>query len=180
MKPTRIFIMMLLSIITILAQTFADDYTQWELPEGAKLRLGKGEIPTNMLNQFPPYIFSPDSNQFAVMSSIGIWLYDVKTGKEIALYPMELDHIRWRLTFKPNSNILVCGDKNGEIHFWDVNTKKPIKKYTGHAYSITCISFNSDGSVLASGSGDETVRLWDTNTGHYKTINVGDRPDTLM
>ena len=181
MKKIHIFILTLLFInIIFFSATFADDYTRWELPEGAKLRLGKGEIPANMLNQFPPYIFSPDSTQLAVISSIGIWLYDVQTGKELALYPMELDSARWRLVFKPNSTILVCGDKNGEIHFWDVNTKKPIKKFTGHAYSITCISFNSDGSVLASGSGDETVRLWDTNTGHYKTINVGDRPDTVL
>ncbi|MDE0634261.1 MAG: hypothetical protein OXI43_00210 [Candidatus Poribacteria bacterium] len=180
MRPTRVFIITFLLIMIFLSPTFAQDYTRWELPEGAKFRLGKGEIPTNLLNQFPPYIFSPDSTQLAVMSSIGIWLYDVKTGKELALYPMELDKVRWRLAFKPNSSILVCGDKNGEIHFWDVTTRKPINKYIGHAYSITCISFNSDGNVLASGSGDETVRLWDTNTGHYKTINVGDRPDTLL
>lgn len=180
MRPILVFILILLLTMTFLSSTFADDYTRWELPEGAKFRLGKGEIPTNMLNQFPPYVFSPDSTQLAVMSSIGIWLYDVKTGKELALYPVELDHVRWRLAFKPNSNILVCGDRNGVIHFWDILAKKAIKKYTGHAYRITCISFNSDGSVLASGSGDETVRLWNTDTGHYKVINVGDRPDTLL
>ncbi len=108
------------------------------------------------------------------------WLYDVQTAKELALFPMELDRVRWRLAFKPTSNILVCGDKNGIIHFWDILSKKLIKKYTGHAYNITCIGFNADGSVLASGSGDETVRLWNTNTDHYKTINVGYRPDMLL
>ena len=114
------------------------------------------------------------------MSLIGIWIYDVETGKELALLPMKLDPVRWRLAFKPKSTILVCGDINGAIHFWDIKTRKLIKKYTGHEYRITCISFNSEGTLLASGSGDETVRLWDTNTGQYNTINVGNRPDTVL
>ena len=180
MRLIRVLITILLLVLTFLSFSYPDDYTRWELPEGAKLRLGKGNIPTNMLNQFPPYIFSPDSTKLVVMSLIGIWLYDVKTGKEIALYPMELDRVRWRLNFKPNSNILVCGDRNGIVHFWDIIANKPIKKYTSHTNSITCTSFNSDGSMLATGSGDETIRLWDTKAGNYQTINVGDRPDTLL
>ncbi len=74
MRPTRVFMTTLLFTITLFSTTFAQNYTQWELPEGATLRLGKGRIHTNRLNQFPPYIFSPDSTQLAVMSSIGIWL----------------------------------------------------------------------------------------------------------
>ena len=174
-------IMILLLINTIsLSSVFSEDYTRWELPEGAKLRLGKGKIPTNRLNQFPPYIISPDSTKLAVMSSLGIWLYDVQTGKELALLPIALDHISWRLAFMPNSNILASGDKKGDIHFWNIISRKHIKIITGHAHAITGICFNSDGSVLVSGSGDETIRLWNTNTGHYKTINVGYRPDKVL
>ncbi|OMJ12399.1 Notchless protein-like protein, partial [Smittium culicis] len=35
---------------------------------------------------------------------------------------------------------------------------------TGHAESILSVSFSPDGTQLASGSGDTTVRIWDLNT----------------
>ena len=34
----------------------------------------------------------------------------------------------------------------------------------GHAEAILSTSFSADGSLLATGSGDHTVRLWDSNT----------------
>ena len=35
----------------------------------------------------------------------------------------------------------------------------------GHMGWITCASFSSDGKRIVSGSGDETIRLWDAETG---------------
>ena len=48
------------------------------LPEHAKARLGKGHI-QHML-------YSPDGNTLAVVTSIGIWLYDTKTYQETHTY----------------------------------------------------------------------------------------------
>ena len=47
------------------SNTFAQDYTQWSLPEGATARLGKGSI-----NEIQ---YSPDGTRLAIASSIGIW-----------------------------------------------------------------------------------------------------------
>ncbi|MYB00940.1 sigma-70 family RNA polymerase sigma factor, partial [Candidatus Poribacteria bacterium] len=57
------------------ADELVDDYTKWQLPKDAKARFGKGGINTLQ--------FSPDGTQIAVGSNIGVWLYDVETGKEI-------------------------------------------------------------------------------------------------
>ena len=73
MKKTLLFIFLILLIVSIvyLPICFARDYTTWGLPEGAKVRLGKGRIRDIQ--------FNPDSSQIAVASSIGIWFYDAKT-----------------------------------------------------------------------------------------------------
>ena len=35
----------------------------------------------------------------------------------------------------------------------------------GHSDSVQSVAFSSDGLLLASGSGDNTVRVWDTSNG---------------
>ena len=39
---------------------------------------------------------------------------------------------------------------------------------TGHSDAITCVAFSPDAKTLASGSRDQTIRLWDTATGALK------------
>ena len=75
-----IFPMILIMLFMILAWTpdvFTQDYTQWGLPEGAKARLGKGDISEIQ--------YSPDGRRLAVASSIGIWIYNAQTGQELDL-----------------------------------------------------------------------------------------------
>ena len=67
-----------LFFVLLVSYTFAQDYTQWGLPEGAKARLGKGNITGNIA-------YSPDGTRLAVASSIGIWLYDTGSYQEVAL-----------------------------------------------------------------------------------------------
>ena len=78
MKKMTLFTFTLLILFTLFSlNAFAQDYTQFSLPEGAKARLGKGTI-----NEIQ---YSPDGTRLAVASSIGIWLYDTATHQEVAL-----------------------------------------------------------------------------------------------
>ena len=62
MKLTRFSILAIFLVSTVsLPNAFAQDYTQWHLPEGMKARLGKGTITGNVQ-------YSPDGALLAVGS----------------------------------------------------------------------------------------------------------------
>ncbi|MCE2451113.1 MAG: PD40 domain-containing protein, partial [Candidatus Latescibacteria bacterium] len=78
--------------------TFAQDYAQWSLPEGAKMRLGKGRLSGNIA-------YSPDGTRLAVASSIGIWLYDTATHQEVALLTGH-NLWGWSVAFSPDGQTI--------------------------------------------------------------------------
>src|SRR5262249_16454024 len=48
------------------------------------------------------------------------------------------------------------------ILLWDVATGTEVARLQGHRNYVFSLAFSPDGTTLASGSGDFTVRLWDT------------------
>ena len=151
--------------------TFAENYTQFSLPEGAKARLGKGTIREIQ--------YSPDGTRLAVASSIGIWLYDTTTlqvensrNGEVALLT---GHTGWVLSvaFSPDGNTLASGSHDNTVRLWDARTGTLRHTLTGHTESVLSVAFSPDGNTLASGSHDNIVRLWDAVTGEHKRTLTG-------
>ena len=59
---------------------------------------------------------------------------------------------------------------------WDVATRTEIATLEGHTSTVESVSFSPDGIVLASGSQDATVRLWNVTTGrNIATLGGGGR-----
>ena len=116
------------------------DWTQWALPKNAKARLGKGGI--NVLQ------FSPDGTQLAVGSSIGVWLYDVETGKEISMFPGMCQS----LAFSPDGRFLAHGGEQylGEaLQLWEVATRQKMA-LPALQFSASVLQFSEDGKTLIS------------------------------
>ncbi len=154
------------------AQTDAtlEDYAKWELPKEAKARLGKGGI--NVLQ------FSPDGTQIAVGSNIGVWLYDVETGKEISLFAGMCQ----ALAFSPDGRYLANGGgryTTDEIQVWDTTTGHKVPLVDAPT-SAAALQFSSDSKRLISLSSlhlQKTISRLNIETGKVDvtTLKAGNR-----
>lgn len=53
----------------------------------------------------------------------------------------------------------------GKFSQREVETGLILQTLSGHGDRVLCVSYHPDGQLLASGSADETVRVWDLTTG---------------
>ena len=160
MKPTLFSIFLTLLIVSMLypPSSFAQDYTQWGLPEGAKARIGKGRISDMQ--------YSPDGTILAVAGSVGVWLYDAETFQELALLRKGEDSVR-NISFSPDSTTLMSGNLDNVI-LWDVAARVP--KGTFEDMHASNIVLSPDGLSLAS-EDYEGIHLWNTKTWERKKNN---------
>ncbi len=153
-------------------------WTQWELPKEAKARLGKGEV--NAIK------FTPNGTQLAIGTSIGVWLYDANTGTETALLSQNSSVDRKQsgrsyinaLAFSTDGSTLACGDLDGKIDLWDLETKSLKSTFEGPERVVRTLMFTENNTKLASTLGwsgtrwgqDGTTRLWNLADGTSQSI----------
>ncbi len=167
MKKRTIFgTLILLTAVLIAQDSLAQDYNRWNLPQGARMRLGKG----NVLD----LAWSPDRTRLAAGGTAGIWLYDAHTGAEISLITGHSFRVN-AVAFSPDGLTLASGSQDDTVRLWDVATGEEKSILTGHRYDVEAVAFSHDGTLLASGSRDGTVRVWDVATGQEKSTLVNEK-----
>jgi hypothetical protein len=94
-------------------------------------------------------------------------------GQPVRILTGHTDEV-FSVAFSPDGRLLAsgsCGQGNiiictqGEIRLWDVATGSLVRSLTGHTSWINSVAFSPDGRLLASGSADSTIRLWEVATG---------------
>ena len=122
-----------------------------------------------------PIVFSPCGTLIA--GGLGTWVADGLTN-EIRLWDTATLETRmvilpfhgcirpWALTFSPCGHYLVSGawwrsglDK-APIQLWKVATGEHIHTFWGHASDVQDLAFSPDSTLLASGSFDGSILLW--------------------
>ena len=133
------------------------DLHTWNLPEGALARIGKGRLGygDRVVD------FSPDGQLFAVGTGLGIWIYEVSTSRELALF--RTGNIT-AIAFSPDGSLLASGgpQSNPAITIWDIATGEIVKTLGGEEGTVA-LAFSPDGTLLASGS-NYGIDFWEWET----------------
>jgi WD40 repeat protein len=147
----------------------------WDVMSGEKIRtLGGG------LHVF----FSPDGKILASDSRDGLKLWDVESGNELATVPVSLGGRAVSAVgtvFSPNGRILATAEGDDRFSdkpftkLWDMKSLKEIRALQGHAQIvwIRSVSFSPDGKILATGSDDGIIRLWDIESAKQRVMVKG-------
>ncbi len=171
MKKTVFFnILLLLTIGTFLSISFAQDYTKWQLPEGATARLGKGRI--------NDITFSPDGSQFAVATTIGIWVYSADSGKELSLLTGHEVEVM-SAVFSSGGQTLVSVDSSGESRRWNAATGEQLSILTVPNDLVKKVVLSADSAKLVTVNLDSKFRIWNLNKIEDNPILVDDTEQSV-
>ena len=118
--------------------------------------------------------FAPDGQTLASGSEDKtIKLWDARSGALLRTLEGHTNYV-YSVAFAPDGKTLASGSLDRTIKLWDarsgelllsIDARGPNHKRKGHTDWVSSVAFAPDGNTLASGSGDYTIKLWDTRSG---------------
>ncbi|KAF2764335.1 WD40 repeat-like protein [Teratosphaeria nubilosa] len=106
-------------------------------------------------------------------STVKVW--DINTGRELRTLTGHTSGIRC-LQFDDNK--LMTGSLDHTLKLWNWKTGECLRTFNAHTGGIISLHFTADGRYVASGSMDNTIRVWDSLTkqtwqmrGHTDWVN---------
>ena len=152
----------------------------WEVSSGKNTQTLRGGLQN--------LTFSPDGKLLVAPRARLLWDLQAKKERPLAFLG-DTGVNRPVAAFGPKGQLLIANwDINLAPQGWqldsltfslyDPETGKPITTFRGHTKGISSLAFSPDRKLLASNSGDGTVRLWDVVTGK-NIATFGDIPCTV-
>jgi WD40 repeat protein len=116
--------------------------------------------PTIPVDTFVSMAISRSGHRIAVGTSGGGFVYDGTTGERLGTIPGSAPSV-----FITVADQLFTASLGGELTQYDLGTLKPIRTFAGSRGFIQRALGTADGTIVATDSGDRSVRLYDVATG---------------
>ncbi|MCS6812476.1 MAG: NB-ARC domain-containing protein [Cyanobacteria bacterium] len=156
----------------------------WDVASGKCLRTMQGHM-----RRVWSFALSHDHQTLATGSDDRkVRLWDVATGQCLGTLTGHTDWV-WAVAFGFNDRLLASGSDDNTIRLWDVSTGQCLQTLRGHSDRIHTVAFRPvlepaaqvDADIawgwqpylLASGSSDQTIRLWNFMTGECLNVLQG-------
>jgi U3 small nucleolar RNA-associated protein 7 len=100
---------------------------------------------------------------------------DVSIGKIVAQYKSRAGPVPNILTTNQANAVTMCGHSNGTVTMWAPSVKDPLATMLCHGSPLSAIGVDTVGRLMATGSYDGTLRLWDLRNNYVPltTCKVG-------
>jgi WD40 repeat protein len=114
--------------------------------------------------------FHPDGNHLASVDAgrktAALKVWDLKTGQQVFDGPGDAEHnigTAYGVAFSADGRHVATGS-DGAVNVWDWKDRRQLHALPGHAKRAISVAFSRDGKLLASGSFQGSLKLWDAQT----------------
>ena len=116
---------------------------------------------------------SPDTKRIISTDGNDICVWDTSSGKKLMTLSGHERGI-WSVAYSPDGTRIVSGSLDKTVRIWDANTGAELMTLRGHGDSplmadfispVASVAFSPNGTLIASGSYDYTVKIWNAKTG---------------
>jgi WD40 repeat protein len=127
----------------------------WEkVPRGEEVPVGEWTVNFNDL------CFSPDTKYIYVGGNVGVFCFEVSTGKILSQWPIRGQCMS--VDVSPNGRLVAGGVEGSEIvYLFDARSGRLLRKVRTGQYSVYGVTFSPDSKMLAtSGVKNTNVKIW--------------------
>jgi len=162
-----------------------DDSTLAAIDMDYEVRLWNAEdsstlasLPVKDREGFNLVSFSPDGRTLVVLGEQSVRFWDARTGALRSESTLELDEVPW-LNFLPGENRLLIGGSE-VLYALDVDPARDYQALVGHRDPVDELFFPALDNSLVSKANDDTIRVWDLESGTIEKTLVGGAQKSLF